>query len=459
MSTDDKKTGLERVKAAVTEEATSGVSRLLRESGYSAAERAMKKQDVMNNGVHAMLARMKASNRRVSEEIERAERAASIVEKISSNPLRGVKDAIDRAEKSAALIEEISAGPYAKMMSAFESPTEKPRWDSIEMLMPQPVDRMTLEGPRPRAPWFSVNAIVRTTEPSPPPPLLCTAKHASAEYEAEQVGLFEEISREIEDAWTEWEADVMPTKQLVERVHNRRKEVAETTIPAFTKKLPFFNGVVVRLNELLIEWATRYKIEFSHSDGEVFFDEVFFRKLIATLRAPVTDPVGGAGSGGARKARPGHGRKGSKAEKPKWQQARDRMLVLHKAGKLPASLSATEAFLHSEGIKYNSIRTGAWNNSTLKRHFNLTDAKKAADPEIGNDALLDQLTPKDRIRMSRLPEAERLAIELEWKNGDKAKAVELVKTLLVDPDKAGMEHNFELKPERDFEMDEDKDDE
>jgi hypothetical protein len=131
----------------------------------------------------------------------------------------------------------------------------------------------------------------------------------------------------------------------------------------------------------------------------------------------------------------GGGGKRGKAGAEKWRQAQDRMMVLHRRGKLPATLRQAQKLLKSDRFGESTVRTAAHRSGILKSHFGLVDSN--AKPQSG-ESLLDELAAqadKDtRQAIERMTPDRRREAEAALQDMDPDQQAELLQTLARNPD-------------------------
>ena len=116
----------------------------------------------------------------------------------------------------------------------------------------------------------------------------------------------------------------------------------------------------------------------------------------------------------------------------KWRKARTEMLGLLRKNKLPKSLRQTANLLSSKGFSYYSVQRAAQNSDLLRGHFPLKNVDNVPADNAGS--LLDELSGTLARQFGNLPEETKTAIEKEWREGDKQKALDCLEILAGNPD-------------------------
>lgn len=206
----------------------------------------------------------------------------------------------------------------------------------------------------------------------------------------------------------------------------RMKELPDREAEAMGRDIAKAASVIpAALGEITLEslncWQRRLKME---SDEAVLKKSVLAAKTTAVQQ---NDTAASSAQGGTSRQQ-----KRGKHGTEKWRQARSKMLGLLDKGDLPKTLRLTQKLLEADGFKHGTVRTAAHKSERLREHFSLPDPSgQGAD---GSDMLLDELSGTMARQFSELPADARQAIEVKWKSGDKQQALDLVKTLTVNPD-------------------------
>lgn len=127
----------------------------------------------------------------------------------------------------------------------------------------------------------------------------------------------------------------------------------------------------------------------------------------------------------------------SKVGEEKYKRCQRKMLKLKKSNTLPESMQKTAAKLKPE-FNYNNVNAATHDHPDLMKHFRIKSKDNVVATQSAPDSLLQDLSGVlDRQGMSlfrKLPKTQREAVETEWKNGDKEKAIEMVKVIATsDP--------------------------
>lgn len=125
-------------------------------------------------------------------------------------------------------------------------------------------------------------------------------------------------------------------------------------------------------------------------------------------------------------------RNNKKRGRPKWEQAREKMLEMLDQGTLPATLQKAAKLLKADDLGYGTVRTAAHRSIRLCEHFQL----QVADTLSSGSCLLDELGGTVKRQFLKQPDEFRKEVEREWEHGEHSKAIELV-TILNDNPNAG----------------------